>query len=389
MKPISHVNLIDTTLRDGEQSAGVVFTQKEKIQIAHLLTEVGVTEIEAGIPAMGIGEIEDIQALIRENLPLKVLTWARARRDDIEAAARTGAPAVHLSFPISPLQLKVWNKDWQWVLSTLKELTRFAASHFDQVTVGAQDASRAEIADIINFSLHAAECGIKRIRLADTVGILTPRKTIHLISILREALPFMQWEIHTHNDLGMAVGNTIAAIEAGCQHASVTVNGLGERAGNAALEEVLMGLKVGGIARMNAYTSRNLAQLCDYVAQASGRRISESKPVVGSSAYLHESGIHCSALLRNPDSYQAVQPDAVGRGHARFVIGRHSNRKSLEAFLREVELEIPQYCDWQALLNDVRLWAQSRKSPLSIEELKTLLIKHTLQDHEVSGTSSQ
>ena len=300
--------MVDTTLRDGEQAPGVVFSTREKLDIATALAGIGVDEIEAGIPAMGEPACLDIRKIANLNLPCILSSWCRAKKEDVEKAAACNTPGVHISFPTSSVLLKTFQKDEAWVINSLEELVSLGKKYFDRVSVGAQDATRTTKEFLYQFAGLAFESGADSLRLADTVGMITPFMVISIMTNLIRKVPGLSLEFHGHNDLGMATANAVTAVDAGASALSVTVNGLGERAGNAPLEEVAMALfEVGGY--QGNINSSLMADLCYLVAGASGRDIPESKPVMGKNVFRHESGIHCSGLLKDSYSYQLFQPE--------------------------------------------------------------------------------
>lgn len=320
---------VDTTLRDGEQAAGVAFTTDQKCAIAVALFEAGVRELEFGIPAMGESACSDMRE-VRAAVPgAFLLAWCRARDGDVVAAERSGADGVHLSFPVSERHLRIWGKSTEWMLDAMGSLTALAAGRFGYVTVGAQDAGRARPGVLEAFARAVGESPAIRLRLADTVGILTPSGTRELVRRVRAAAPGLPLEFHAHNDLGMATANTLSAYEAGARCPSTTVNGLGERAGNAAFEELVMALKTACGVDPGIHAAR-LPALSTLVARASRRRLGPAKPVVGSGVFLHESGIHIRGLLRDPLSYQPFDPVEVG-SKSRFHVGTHTGPGSLAA----------------------------------------------------------
>jgi len=235
---VQDIRIVDTTLRDGEQAAGIAFNSEEKILIAKMLDRVGVSEIEAGIPAMGIDEQKTISQILALGLKARILTWNRLKIEDIKASLDCGANFVHVSAPVSDIHIGYkLRKSRKWVLENLKKVVYFARERGCQVSVGAEDASRAEFSFVARFAETARDAGAERLRYADTLGVLNPFTARDRVLNLIEATG-VEIEFHAHNDFGMATANTLAAIRGGAGLISTTVNGIGERAGNASMEEV-------------------------------------------------------------------------------------------------------------------------------------------------------
>ena len=364
---------IDTTLRDGEQAPGVVFGLAEKIRIAQMLDEIGIPEIEIGTPAMGEKEISDIRTICGQGFGFKTLAWCRGSKLDLLSAEKTGTNGVHFSFPVSPIMMDNMERTPGMVLSQMQELIGIASQNFEYVTIGALDASRANISFLREFVAAAASFGASRVRLADTVGVLNPISTFDTVSAIRKAEKNIALEIHAHNDLGMATANTIAAYMAGANCLSTTVNGLGERAGNAAMEEVAMALEMSACVSCGLHTEK-FNGISAYVQQVSNRVISDSKPITGKMVFTHESGIHTSSLKKDRKSYQLIEAASVGRTDEEFVIGKHSGKATLEHYMNEAHLFYDEDFSFE-LLKTVKESSEKLRRALSKKEFFELYSK--------------
>lgn len=367
------ITINDTTLRDGEQAPTVAFTQEEKCEIAKLLYEAGADELEIGIPAMGEAEREDIRAILSLGLPLRLMSWNRATQSDLEASLACGMKAVDLSIPVSTKMVAAkFRGEYAKVLSNLEETLAIAKKEGLFVCVGMEDTSRANARFLKEVIALAMEKGADRVRFCDTVGILTPLQTYRAIRSLRRycTLPI---EMHCHNDYGMAVANSIAGIEAGAQSVNTTVIGIGERAGNAGFEQVLLSL-IGQFGQNRILDSTILKALVQKVAKAAGVALAPTAPVVGSRLFWHESGIHADGNQKSEGLYEPFSPELVGASRE-YPIGKHSGSANLIYHLKQF-VPLIEKGEASDLLPLVREIVTKNKKPLSAKELFCLYLSH-------------
>ena len=343
------VVIFDTTLRDGEQSPGATMTHAEKLEIAPLLDEMGVDIIEAGFPIASEGDFAAVSAIAEQAETAVICGLARAQIGDIdrcwEAVKHAKQPRIHTFIGTSPLHRAIPNLTQDEMAERIEQTVTHARNLCDNVQWSPMDATRTEMDYLCRVVEIAIKCGATTINIPDTVGYTAPRESADLIRDLIDRVPGADEVIfatHCHNDLGMATANSLAAVEAGARQIECTINGLGERAGNTALEEVVMALKVRGdiMPFETGIDTRKIMNISRRVATVSGFPVQFNKAIVGKNAFAHESGIHQDGMLKNAETFEIMRPEDVGLAGTSLPLGKHSGRAALRAKLEELGFEV-------------------------------------------------
>ncbi|MEH2224839.1 homocitrate synthase/isopropylmalate synthase family protein [Nostoc sp.] len=361
--------LEDTTLRDGEQAAGVAFSKASKLAIHDYLVATGVRWIEAGIPAMGDEELDTLKTMIARGSDATLVAWNRGVKEEVALSLDIGFKAVHIGLPTSNVHLKdSIGQDRHWLLEQAKNLIKYAKDRGAFVSISAEDVGRTEIPFLQEYACIVTEAGADRLRLSDTIGILTPEAYAERVQSVVK-VSSIDVQCHTHNDFGLAVANTLAGLNAGARYFHVTVNAIGERAGMPDFAQTTLALKQLYGKDLGIVTSR-LRQLSEIVAQASKQKITPWQPIVGDNVFAHESGIHAKGMLKNNKTFEPFAPEEVG-GERKYIIGKHSGRAILNHVLQEqgVTVNETQLGD---CLRQVRALAIQQGGSVSPEQLRDI-----------------
>ena len=343
------VRTFDTTLRDGEQSLGFSMNTEEKIRMARQLAALNVDVIEAGFPIASRGDLEAVRQVAKEVRMVPIAALARAKKDDVDAAIEALEPAaeprLHVFLATSDLHLKVkLNITREQALEAIGSMIRYARQHVAEIEFSAEDAGRTDIDFLCQVCQVAADAGAAVLNLPDTVGYAVPEEYGAMFTKVREHLgdpDGVTLSAHCHDDLGMAVANSLAAVRAGVRQIECTVNGIGERAGNASLEEIVVALAVRkesfgvttGIRLQELFPASRL------LTEITGAQVAPNKAIVGSNAFAHEAGIHQDGIIKNPLTYEIISPHTVGVPSRSLVLGKHSGRNALRLTLRDLGYE--------------------------------------------------
>ena len=334
----SDITIYDTTLRDGEQTPGVCLRTPEKVKIARLLDKLRIHQIEAGFPVVSHEEERSIKAIVKEDLDAKILVLSRTKKEDIDTAIDCDVDGIITFMGTSDLHLKhKLNMSKEEILNICLNSIEHAKDHGLFVAFSAEDATRTDLDFLKKLYKRAEDYGADRVHIADTVGAISPQGMSYLVSELKKDLK-IDIALHCHNDFGMALSNSIAGLLAGANAVSTTVNGIGERAGNTSLEELVMTLKlIYGIDL--GFNIKYFYRLSKLVEELTNMKIPDNKPIVGRNVFRHESGIHVDAVLEEPLTYEPFLPELIGH-QRRIVLGKHSGCRAVKAKLTECGIDV-------------------------------------------------
>lgn len=359
--------IFDTTLRDGEQSPGATMSKQEKITIAKMLDDMGVDVIEAGFAAASQGDQECITAVSSAVNAATVCSLARGVKADIAAAAKSlekaKKPRIHTFISTSKIHIEhQFRMTYERVLDVIDETVRYARSFCDDVEWSAMDATRSDMHFLMQAVQVAIQAGARTINIPDTVGYVMPDEYRKMIAALCHAFPEIIFSVHCHNDLGFATANSLAGILGGARQVECTINGIGERAGNAALEEVVMAIKTRpDIFNCNTdIDTRQIVPISTYVSSATGFTVQKNKAIVGANAFAHESGIHQDGMLKNRNTYEIMSPEMVGIQKTKIVLGKHSGRAALRSKITEWGININDI-EFQQFFEDFKILCDQKK----------------------------
>lgn len=367
--PDLNIEICDVTLRDGEQTPGVAFSKEQKIDMAYELDAIGVDVIEAGFPVVSENEKDIVKTIAGLGLDARICCLCRSTQKDIETAIDCDVDIVSIFLAMSDMHLKYkYHKTYEEMIDAAMSIVACAKDHGLTVRFAAEDATRTPIPRLIDAFKRAEELKADYVSVADTIGILNPTTSKYLISEIRKEIN-TKICMHCHDDLGMAVANTLAAAEAGAYQLHTTVNGIGERAGNAALEEMLAALRVQyGIER---YDTKKLTNLSRKVAEYSKLSVAVNKAVVGQNTFAHESGIHVAAILENPRTYELFMPEMVG-GERNLIVGKHTGTKALCGIIKDMGYVLGED-DFCRLFKDVKTITECEQRSINRQELEKLI----------------
>lgn len=385
------VKIFDTTLRDGEQSPGASMNTAEKLRLAVQLEKLGVDIIEAGFPAASEGDFEAVEKIANKLVKTQVAGLARANKDDIDRAwgaiKDAAHPRIHTFIATSDIHLDYKLKMTRdQVLEAAVDAVKYAKSFTDNVEFSAEDGSRSDRDFLCKVFGAAIEAGATTVNLPDTVGYAIPSEFAEMAAYVMENTPNMHkatLSIHCHNDLGLATSNTLAAINAGARQAEVTINGIGERAGNTSLEEVVMALRTRNnfMPFETGIQTQHLFPTSRLVSMITGIMVQPNKAIVGANAFAHEAGIHQDGMLKNPMTYEIMRPETIGLSKTQLVLGKHSGRHALHSHLKKLGYELSEE-ELQTVFKQFKSLADKKKSVMD-EDLEALVTEGILRTHEV------